>query len=272
MAPTIDEAFEGRNEVVSNSARVRYLVFGAADENEVKVLAAATIPAVYAGLDLDNIEVGTRINVTTWEVVARYKKPGADAAYPYTPTPDNSYVFDTGSETQHITHSLETTGRFGTKASTELNGAINYDGQEVKGVDIRVPAPTWAETHWYTDLEFTAAYRRQLLKMAFTVNNGLWRGWLTGEVLFIGATCTRRGDDWDDPWEVTYKFAISKNRTGVTMGDITAIAKKGWEYLWVMFAPVEDTAKKLKVKKAVAVFTERVYEFSDFALLGIDAP
>ena len=57
------------------------------------------------------------------------------------------------------------------------------------------------------------------------------------ECLFLGAAGSKRGAD--DPsslklrragWEITYRFAASPNRTGITVGEITGIAKKGWEY------------------------------------------
>ena len=265
------EGFDGRREVISESAEVVYFVRGEGiDESDVKAKAQSDIPSTYAGLELDDVEVAERINAGTWKVVARYKKPDNQSAYPYTPTPDNSYTFDTGSETQRITQSLETVGKYGPKASNDLKGAIGWDGEEVKGVDVRVPAPTWTETHWFSDDDFTASYRRTLLRMAFKTNNASWRGWSTGEVLFLGATCNRRGDDWDDPWEVTYKFAIRENRTGIEAGEITGIAKKGWEYMWVQYAKVEDTATKQVVKKPVAVYVEKVYYSTDFADLDID--
>lgn len=40
-------------------------------------------------------------------------------------------------------------------------------------------------------------------------------------------------------------------------------------YLWVRYAnSVDDTAKAL-VKKPIATYVERVYEYGDFSLMGI---
>ena len=59
--------------------------------------------------------------------------------------------------------------------------------------------------------------------------------------------------------------------TNLTIGDITGVDKKGWEYLWVRYTDsVNDTAKAL-VKKPIAAYVERVYEYGDFGLLGISA-
>ena len=82
-------------------------------------------------------------------------------------------------------------------------------------------------------------------------------------VLYAGA---KRGSG---DWEITFRFAASPNVTHLTIGDITGVDKKGWEYLWVRYADsVDDTAKAL-VKKPIAAYVERVYEYGDFSLLGI---
>ena len=78
---------------------------------------------------------------------------------------------------------------------------------------------------------------------------------------------SQRGPDED--WEITFKFAGSPNRTGITVGPITGIAKKGWEYLWVRYADAEDPASNTLVKQPVAAYVEKVYEDGSFSSLGI---
>ena len=85
-----------------------------------------------------------------------------------------------------------------------------------------------------------------------------------GEVLFMGASGSKRGDD---EWEITFRFAASPNVTNLTIGDITGVDKKGWEYLWVRYADAED--EKVLVKQPTAVYVEKVYESGNFAGLGI---
>lgn len=82
----------------------------------------------------------------------------------------------------------------------------------------------------------------------------------------IGASGTKRGGG---DWEINYRFAASPNVTGLAVGDITGIAKKGWEYLWVRYSDSEDAVAKALVKKPVAVYIEQVYPYGDLGLLGI---
>ena len=71
------------------------------------------------------------------------------------------------------------------------------------------------------------------------------------------------------PEGISFKFAASPNATGLVVGDITGIAKKGWEYLWVRYADAEDTSAKVLVKKPIAAYVEQVYPYGNFAGLGI---
>ena len=70
-------------------------------------------------------------------------------------------------------------------------------------------------------------------------------------------------------WEMSFRFASSENKTGLTVGEITGIAKKGWEYMWVRYANAEDSTAKALIKKPIAVYIEKVYEDGDFSQLGI---
>ncbi len=82
--------------------------------------------------------------------------------------------------------------------------------------------------------------------------------------MFLGASGSLRSQE---DWEITFRFAASPNVTGLVIGDIAGIDKKGWEYLWVRYADAED--QNVLVKKPIAVYVERVYEEGDFSLLGI---
>ena len=71
------------------------------------------------------------------------------------------------------------------------------------------------------------------------------------------------------PTQAFRQTGIVPNKTGLTVGDITDIDKKGWEYMWVRYADAEDATAKAIVKKPVAVYVEKVYEEGDFSGLGI---
>ena len=136
----------------------------------------------------------------------------------------------------------------------------------VEGVDITVPVYHFAETHYLAADVVTETYRGVLFSLTGRINNSAFKGFAAGECLFLGATGSMR--DLGD-WEINFRFAASPNATGLTIGNITGISKKGWEYLWVRYADVEDGAAHTLVKRPVAVYVEQVYEYGNLSLLLI---
>jgi hypothetical protein len=266
---TIAELFAGRTETIGSRARAEicYAIFGAADENEVRTLALGTIARTYLSLILTNVMLDERFNDTTWKVRAIYEAPTPQQQ----DNPEPTFAFDTGGGTQHITQSLGTRGRYGPAASAELAGAIGFDGQNVNGVDITVPVYQFSETHYFVPAYVTQAYKLALMATTGTVNIAPFRGFDLGEVLFLGASGTRKGMLVTDPWEISFKFAAQKNQPSLTVGGITGIAKYGWDYLWVQYGADVDATAKVLIKKPIAVYVEKVYPDGDFSWLGIGA-
>ena len=133
-------------------------------------------------------------------------------------------------------------------------------------MDVTVPVYNFSETHYIAVAAVSGAYKAALFYLTGSVNNGGFKGFAAGEVLFLGASGSQRGED---DWEIKFKFAASPNATGLVVGDITGINKKGWEYLWVRYADAEDTSAKVLVKKPIAAYVEQVYPYGNFAGLGI---
>jgi hypothetical protein len=152
------------------------------------------------------------------------------------------------------------------KTAPDCKGAIGVTPDGVEGVDITVPVYQFSETHYLPDSLVTPTYKATLFALTGRVNDGTFKGFAAGECLFLGATGSKRGSG---DWEITYRFAASPNATNLTLGDIAGINKKGFEYLWVRYEDVEDTAAKALVKRPTAVYVEKVYLDGDLDLLGI---
>ena len=154
-------------------------------------------------------------------------------------------------------------GRYGVDPP-DFKGAIGVSTDSVEGTDITIPVFNFTETHYIPSALVAGAYKTTLFYLTGRVNDAPFKGFARGEVLFLGASGSQRGVD---DWEIAFKFAASPNATNLTVGDITGIDKKGWEYLWVRYADAED--EETLIKQPVAVYVERVYEYGNFALLGI---
>jgi len=260
--PTSRSATEG---VDSNaSTTLQYIVRGTDDDSAVHALVQATIPAFYRGLayqtySIDPVHVNEADAVGYWDISAQYgvKDPK-----------ESTFTFDTGGGTQHITQSLATKGRYPAPGfvAPDFAGAIGVTHEDVEGVDITVPVYNFSETHYIDDALVTDAYKGTLFFLTGKTNQAVFRNFAVGEVLFLGASGTKRGKD---DWEITFKFAASPNVTDLQIGPITVASKRGWELLWVRYTDVEDSAAKMLVKQPVAAYVEQVYEEGDFSGLGI---
>ena len=103
-----------------------------------------------------------------------------------------------------------------------------------------------------------------MARLTGTVNDAAFKGFDAGEVLFLGASGSQRGDQ---DWEIAFNFAANENVTGISVGDITGIDKQGFHYLWVRYVEVED--QNHLTKRPEYVYVEQIYQPRDFSLLGI---
>ncbi|HBO45788.1 MAG TPA: hypothetical protein DD670_18065 [Planctomycetaceae bacterium] len=263
MGVSVTEKFGSRqtSEGENPSIELRFTIAGSDDDIEVKTSLLAASPVFYDGLVRQSAQI-EQIGPLLWDGSVRYgqrKRPE---------TGDSNFAFDTGGGTQHITQSLQTLGRYAPVGVTapDFQGAIGATSESVEGVDVTVPVYNFSETHYIAAEMVSGAYKAALFALTGRVNAASFRGFAAGEVLFLGASGSKRGEE---DWEITFRFAVSPGATGITVGPITGINKRGWDYLWVRYQDAEDAAAGALVKRPVAAYVERVYYDGDFSGLGI---
>lgn len=269
MPITVTEKFESRRSTAGDnpSAELVYTVRGTDDDLAARAAAEAASPGTYDGLLRQTVSVEP-VGPELWEATARFSLTQQSSP---PQTGESVFNFDTGGGTQHITQSKQTVNRYGAPGTTapDFNGAIGVTGDGVEGVDITVPVYQFSETHYLPDAQVTSGYKATLFGLTGKVNNGSWKGFNAGEVLFLGASGSRRGTSADADWEITFRFAASPNASGIAVGPISGVSKKGWEYLWVRYADAEDAGSQAIVKRPVAAYVERVYDEGNFGALGL---
>lgn len=276
MATRVEEAYSERDQTINAKGEVTeieipYLVFEAVDEDAA--LAAARTKAAsrtVSGMALDEVEVTERVNKDTWKVKAIFKDEDSDD--PDEPDEDEettSFAFDTGGGTMHRNQSIKTVSKVPNDAP-DFNGAIEVDNEgNVNGVDVTMPVLNFTETHTMNGSRVTTSYKKNVAALTGTVNGSSFRGFSAGEVLFLGASGTKRSKKPDAPWEITFRFAVSPNQSGLEVGKLKISQKRGWDYLWVRYADKVADNKKNVVKEPVAAYVERVYPEGDFGNLGL---
>ena len=192
------------------------------------------------------------------------------AEYNYKPAESTlRWSFDTQGGSVKVTHSLAT-NRY-PAAAPNYNSAIGVKvtstGEvEVEGVERTIPALRLSATYRWPAGTFDTSSANALAALTGCVNSAPWQTYAAGELLFLGAS----GEVVPGkPTEVTYNFAASANASGLTIGSIGSIAKKGHEYLWVLWRDDEDATAKALVKKPLAAYVERIYTEIAFSSLGI---
>jgi hypothetical protein len=258
--PTIWERFGSRtwSQGDNPSFEILYAVAGTDDETEVRTLVNATAPTSYFDLALEGTSA-EQIGPLDWHATARYAYPGSEP----------EYTFEIAGTSIHITHSIATIATYpapGFIAPNFQNG-INVTHEAVEGMDLEWPEFSFSETHYLDDALITPAYKTILRNLCKCTNDATFKSWPTGEVRLLGVSGSKRGSL--DKWAMTYRFKVSENATGLVVGPITGIAKKGWEYMWVRTMEFEDASAKMLVKRPVCALVEQVYPSGDYSLIGI---
>lgn len=130
----------------------------------------------------------------------------------------------------------------------------------VEGCEIVIPALKMTYNFKHPLGVITEAHARLLATYTGMVNSTAFRGFPAGELLFLGANGS---DGTESEANVSYEFVASQNLTGLTIGTLTSIAKKGWEYLWIEYK--DETVAGKTVTRPEYVHIERVYDTLDFA-------
>jgi hypothetical protein len=266
MSITVYEAFPSREFTAGGdnpSVVLNWIVLGTSDELAAKNAALALSPVIYDGLFYRDM-TGKETAPSVWEIQAKYgaRKPPKELDY--------KFAFDTTGGKLKITQSRETIHRYAPpgKQAADHKGAIGVTDHGVEGCEIVVPKFSWSETWQLPIAEYGWAYSQKLKLITGKVNGWRFRGFPAGQVLFHGG---KGSASTKDPTliEITYTFEQSDDVKAQTIGDITNVAKAGWQYLWVQYQETHDQSAKSFARQPVGVYVEKVYDSANFTLLGI---
>lgn len=192
---------------------------------------------------------------------------------------DTRLQVDIASVQTPITHSLATVAAYAASGTaTNRKGAIGEtsDG-DISGTTILTPEVSFSITKVVSSASLTSAFLTAVLAVrvqgpvnstsfSHTDSDGRVISLAAGEGLFLGLSTSPGGDGTD---ELVFSFSASANLTGQTVGDITGIAKKGWEHLWVFYEPGEDATSKRTALRPAEAYVERIYPAGSWAGLGL---
>lgn len=170
--------------------------------------------------------------------------------------------FDTGGASINVRAAIEHVADYGitTNNTNPYKGAINATPEGVQGCDILIPGLRLTYTYTHPKGFITESQIKALAAYTGRTNSAPWRTYAAGELLFAGASGQ---DGTESDASIAYNFIASQNATGLTIGEITGIAKKGHDYLWVEFEDKVVSGQAARTPRRVHI--ERVYDAINFA-------
>lgn len=259
----------GDGEAYDNPRReLLYLARGGENDTESGAVVAAytAAPGTFEGLDKLGASVES-LGGYMWHVTISYAPASVRVPQRPGPTDPARTRIETTGATRTIRTSLSTVhkAKIAGTPNADFKGLINVDENGAQGVEIVVPQWRETTTKTYTDAQVTPTFKQVIYGLNGKVNNAVYRGFQPGEVLFLGADLDQRPAE--GLWDVTYRFAMNPNLTGIEIGEIEVFDAKGWEYVWTRTVETDDGAGI--TRKPTHAFVEQVYEPGDLSLLGV---
>lgn len=217
----------------------------------------------YDGLYIESLSYDQGPSPTTWDFTANYS-----AAVPnvggYTVSIDTTgaTILQTSSYAQTRYAAPSTTAPDFLKSIDVQDGRPQGVQRIIPALKINVAAKIATEYISSPD-----DYSNLIASLTGTTNSGSMFGgaYAAGELLFAGAA----GLVVAENPQLTFTWIASQNVTGLTVGAITGIAKKGHEYLWFLFDTEKDATTGMLVSKPRAAYVDQIYGSADHTLLKV---
>jgi hypothetical protein len=179
-----------------------------------------------------------------------------------------SRILQTSKETRQMVHADGETKviDFDLLINVDENGAVR--GTEVSSSEFTFEIPKRMSPEQLTDAAVAS-----WLALKEHINDKPYKGFLKGEVLFLGAEGAQTGAES----EVVFRFKARPNSThdwpsGVTIAGMAGVAFEGWDYVWVYYRTETITrtdGSKVESSVPKQVNVERIYDYGDLSLLPV---
>ncbi|MBO5791461.1 MAG: hypothetical protein J6S54_03210 [Lentisphaeria bacterium] len=260
------------------SARLNYIVSGVeANENDPgaamlqEVRSAA--PQELDGAELSRVTLIRSHGGGVYEVQAEYEQSSPERSS-RKKIGDRLWTFDTTGGKENVIH-----GKLLKKETSPVSGflpdpgsLINWNGKNddrffAGGTPKIVPSMRENCIAVFRESDVTAKFRRNIMELTGCLNAAPFHSWEPGEVLFLGASSSVpfRNDQGVKITEITFRFAIRRNRESLEVGGVPMGPAGGWDIPWSITMPHLDDFKPI----TVGAYLSSIYEKGDFSALKL---
>jgi hypothetical protein len=247
------------------------------DSEDAFAAVVATAPAEFEGIPASNVVVNEALidlaTIQVWSVSAIYsiREPTVF------PTSSYQYDFDFQAPSGRIFYSLETRSITGYDQATSqpiafpvttFGGKIRGQNDDEDGDDLPNPSPTFSWTFNIPTGSVSLAYQMGVEAIMGFVNSAAFKSRAAETLRLVGCSGGARNDK---DWSIRFSFQFSPNRTNVVIGgavgNIVVPSIHGHNLVWDYTNPAIVSGIGT-VHKPTAIIVERVFERTDFSVLG----
>lgn len=261
----------------AKSAEVRYLITGESTPAAARTAMLAAAASTYNGINKNAAASSVTETDEAQSYEGRVVYGSSGGGTEELQSGDTAIQFDITSEQTQISQSLSTVDTEYEDTVYDFGGLIGAtQSGEYKGTTILTPAVNFTITKVVASSSVTSSFINGVVAVknapvnsstfSHTDTAGRSVSLAAGECLFVGMSSASKGGDLD---ELVFTFAASANLTGVVVGALPGVDKKGWEHIWTYYAEQEDATNDTLVQKPAAVYVEKIYETGSFAGLGL---
>lgn len=244
-----------RSDGDQQSVKVSYLISGTTDEAAAIGALDSTAPSTWNDLNRTGTAV-EQIGSNEWTGTATYTSQ-------QTAESEVRFSFSYTGGQQKITSNLQTVSSYGT-SPPDCHNLINASKDGVEGVEIFVPQMTFEVNKVWTVGDITNSWWATVSECLCHTNSTTWNGYEAYSLLFASI---EGSEGRNGLFPCKYKFLHSPNKTGLTIGPISGIDKRGWDYLEIKSEDVVDGTSI--TRRPRFVYVHRVYDSADFNDLGL---
>lgn len=239
-----------------------WFVRGATDETDAIATVAGAAPASIGGMVLKNITVDEEI-LGGYRCLASYgmfqkKEPPQ--------TGESQFNFEINVQPLRVYAPIGSITTYGSNLPTISLIGEQLDGGPPEGVDVYEPVHSESETHYIPSANITPSAKLIIKSLVGKTNASMFKGHAAGEVLLNAVSGSKRGAD---DWEVTFRWLVKENLSGITVGPISGVAKQGWQHMWPLYRPQKDGSQPYVVNTIVGVAVATVFRSGNMFNLGI---